>query len=121
MSCHVMQGRTTWATSIRELLYKYGFHDVWEAQGVENVNVFLREFVYSVKQQYILEWQYNIDQSSKLSLYRMLNVECDEVQPYLHILDLKYYRSGLAQLRCSTHNLRIEKGRHSSQLMADRI
>ena len=29
------QGRTTWVTSIKNLLYKYGFHDVWEPKAMK--------------------------------------------------------------------------------------
>lgn len=115
------QGRKTWATSVREMLCRHGFQEIWEAQAVDNVYIFLREFTHRVKQEYILKWQYNLEQSSKLSLYRMLSVECDTMQPYLYRVDLKYYRSGLAKLRCSSHNLRIEKGRHSDELMANRV
>lgn len=81
----------------------------------------MKEFQERAKQQYIVQWQYDMLQSSKLTLYRMLNVDCDVTQEYLHILDLKPYRSGLAKLRCSSHNLQIEKGRHSNLLLADRI
>ena len=115
------QGRSTWATSVKQLLYKYGFEQIWETQEVDNVNLFLKEFTERVKHQYVENWQQEILQSGKLSLYRMLNVQCDTLQPYLNYLDLKLYRSGLAKLRCSAHELRIEKGRHRGELTAERV
>ena len=38
-----------WAARIREILYKYGFQDVWLNQGVNNVDLFLHEFKDRVK------------------------------------------------------------------------
>lgn len=115
------QGRTTWATTVKELLYKYGFRDVWESHEVGNENLFLKELHDRILQQYIVQSQYNMSQSTKLSLLRMLNVDCVTISPYLNILDIKPYRAGLAKLRCSSHNLQIEKARHKNQLMAERI
>ena len=115
------QGRKTWASSVRQLLCMYGFRGVWDMQGVENVSLFLREFTDRVKQKYITEWEYEVAQSSKLYLFRMLNSECDNMQSYLYSVNFKKYRSGLAKLRCSAHSLRIEKGRHLNELTADRV
>lgn len=99
----------------------YGFQEIWEAQAVDNVYFFLREFMHRVKQEYILKWQYNLEQSSNFhytecSVWSV--ILCDT---YLYRVNLKYYRSGLAKLPCSSHNLRIEKGRHSGELMANRV
>ena len=35
-------GRNNWATSVKNLLYRYGFGDVWEEQGVGNRIVFFK-------------------------------------------------------------------------------
>ena len=127
-ACYIMlhtldqQGRSTWASSVRLLLHKYNFHDVWDQQGVGDVNAFLREFTTRVKQVYIDEWEYDISQSSKLSLLKSLASPCTEIESYLtNVRILKKYRSGIAKLRCSVHNLRIEKGRHTGELMAERV
>ena len=122
MLCSLDQhGRKTWAGSMRQLLCKYGHQDVWEAQRVENVQVFLRDFTNSVKQDYDIEWENSIAQSSKLSLYRLLKPTGIARENYLRNVTLKSYRSSMAKLRCSSHQLRIEKGRHSNELMADRV
>ena len=54
-------------------------------------------------------------------MYRMLEVDCDQLQQYLKWLDLRKYRGGLARLRCSSHKLRIETGRHTGEPLADRV
>jgi hypothetical protein len=114
-------GRTTWAGSVRLLLLKYGFQDVWEAQEVENNIVFLREFTNRVKQAYDTEWEYGVSQCSKLSLYRQLKTNGISRENYLKNVTLKRYKAGLAKLRCSAHKLHIETGRHSGLQVADRV
>ena len=44
-----------WACNIRDILYLYGFHDVWLNQGVNNVNVFLCQFRERVEGRFISE------------------------------------------------------------------
>ena len=114
-------GRNTWAGSVRQLLCTYGFQDVWEAQSVENINVFLREFTNRVKSAYDSEWEHTVAQSSKLTLFRSLKPDGIVRESYLRNVTLKVYRSGLTKFRCSAHELRIEKGRHSNELLADRV
>jgi hypothetical protein len=114
-------GRQTWATSVKNLLYKYGFQHVWDQQGVGNEAVFLREFVNRVSQSYMEEWEFDMSQSSKLSLLRSLKPFGICRESYLVNVTFRKYRSGLSKLRCSAHTLRIEKGRHVNELMADRV
>ena len=33
-------GRTTWATNIKQLLFKYGFGFVWISQNIGDINIF---------------------------------------------------------------------------------
>lgn len=53
------QGRKTWASAVRSLLCRYGYQDVWEAQGVENWNTFLREFTSKVTSNFVSEWEHS--------------------------------------------------------------
>ena len=114
-------GRHTWATSVKTLLFKYSFQDVWLHQGVGDRNAFLREFENRIVQLYVEEWKYDLDQSSKLSLLKQIASPCTETEVYLKYVSIRKYRSSLAKLRCSSHSLRIEKGRHSGELVAQRI
>ena len=50
------QGRKTWATSVKELLYRYGFEHVWLIQGVGDVELFLQNFTQRVKDNAFQEW-----------------------------------------------------------------
>ena len=48
--CYIMfrslsdAGKTTWATHVRALLYKYGFGYIWEANTIGDINVFVKVF-----------------------------------------------------------------------------
>ena len=56
-------GRSTWASSVKHLLQKYGFHDVWNEQGVGNTVLFLNIFTERVQQVYVEEWEHDVSQS----------------------------------------------------------
>lgn len=115
------QGRPTWASSVKLLLCKYGFRDVWDEQGVGNYVLFIREFTERVKQRYVENWEHDISQSSKLCLFRAIKYTGFARESYLYSVNYKKYRSGLAKFRCSSHNLRIEKGRHANEQVAERV
>jgi hypothetical protein len=115
------QGRVTWASHVRNLLCKYDFGEVWEAQGVENWSLFLKEFTQRVQQKYCADWEYDLGQSSKLYLFRSLKESGINSASYLYHVTIRKYRAGLAKLRCSSHDLNIEKGRHTGVLVADRV
>ena len=38
------QNYTTWACNIRNILFQFGFGEVWESQGVGNIKLFVRVF-----------------------------------------------------------------------------
>ena len=44
-----------------------------------------------------------------------------ELQRYLNFKISKSHRQALSRLRCSSHMLQIEAGRHKNMLMADRL
>lgn len=62
-----------------------------------------------------------MSQSFKLSVLRTLKPLGIYRESYLENFTIFKYRSSLSKLRCSAHTLRIEKGRHVNELMADRV
>ena len=86
-----------------------------------NIVVFLREFTERVRQEHVVDWDHDIAQSSKLALFRSVKPLGINRPSYLYTITIRKYRAGLAKLRCSAHDLRIEKGRHRGELVADRI
>lgn len=119
--CLDQQGRHTWASSVKMLLCKYGFREVWDEQGVGNPAVFFTEFTERVKHVYFENWEYDVSQSSKLCLFRAIKSAGISRESYLYNISYKTHRSSLAKLRCSSHNLSIEKGRHANVQVAERV
>ena len=107
-------GKITWATHVRTLLYKYGFGYVWEANTVGNINAFVEFFKQRLKDCCRQDWHSDISESSKSMLYCKYKLIL-KLESYLTFLDLPFlYRKTLANFRCSSHPLMIEKGRHQN-------
>jgi hypothetical protein len=47
--------KLNWSCNIRDILYRYGFNDVWLSQRVVNTKLFLNEFKQIVIDNYIAE------------------------------------------------------------------
>ena len=125
-NCYLMlknldqNGKRTWASSVKEFLFKYGFGVVWMEQGVGNEILFLAEFVERVKDCYRQDWYRDIHNSSKLSIYCTFK-SLLEPEKYLSCVNIWKYRKDLARFRTSSHNLEIEKGRHEGILLENRL
>lgn len=105
--------RKSWVSNIKEMLYKYGFGIVWLEQGVGNINKFISEFKQRVKDCARQEFFEKINNSSKLSSYCTYKSVL-ELEKYLTLTVSYKYKNAFCKLRCSTHNLNIETGRHSN-------
>ena len=58
-----------WASSVKQLLSKYVFMDIWISQGVENSSSFLQVFKQRVRDIYKLEWHERLENSSRVRFY----------------------------------------------------
>ena len=104
-------GRKTWASSVRELLFSYGFGYVWITHEVGDENNFLLQFKQRVIDGCLQKWRSDVDNSSKAEHYKCFKSVLD-VESYISF-DIPYeLRAILANFRCSGHKLMIEKGRH---------
>ena len=106
-------GRKTWASSVKHLLYMYGFGDVWENQGCGNVE----QFIAVLKQRLVdickQDWGNSINLSDKLVTY--CTFKSDLVyEKYLSVVTSSEQRRSLCTFRISNHELHIEKGRYNS-------
>jgi len=125
-SCYLKQmqqdlnGRCNWVTHVRELLQKYGFGDVWVAQGVNDVSCFIHMLKQRLVDCYCQEWCNEIRDMSKLSIYCMYKTSFQQ-ERYLHVLNIMKFRRVYAKFRCSNHVLEIEQGRKNGILMENRI
>jgi hypothetical protein len=113
-------GKTNWASKVRDILYKYGYGYVWEAQNVTNVDSFMKEFVQRLKDCECQEWSSNVSQISKLRTYCVFK-EDRSVESYLSLDIPRRLRSCIARFRTGCHNLQIEIGRHENIPLENRL
>jgi len=125
-NCYLMlkrldeNGKKTWASSVKELLFKYGYGIVWMEQGVGDKRAFLCNFMDRLRDCNFQEWHHDIHNSSKLSVYCTFKSML-EAEKYLDYVDIWKYRVAVTRFRISCHNLEIEKGRHDGVLMENRL
>ena len=98
-----------WASSVKQLLSKYGFMNVWLSQGVENSNSFLQIFKQRVMDIFIQEWHERLENSTRARFY--VNIANFKHQTYLDNLTVKKFQQNLTRFRVSSHRLEIECGR----------
>ena len=81
---------------------------------------FISLFEDRIKEEYVKQWQAEIEESSKLTVHRSFktNFLCES---YLFDIEPSHLCRILAQFRISNHNLEVEIGRRDSGLMEDRI
>ena len=105
--------KITWVTHVREFLYKYGFGYIWEANTIGDIYAFVKGFKQRLKYCCLQEWHSDVNDSPNSIYYCKFKLIL-ELEAYL-TLDLPYlYRKALANFRCSSHSLMIEKGRHQN-------
>ena len=81
---------------------------------------FISLFEDRIKEEYVKQWQAEIGESSKLTVYRSFktNFLCES---YLFDIELSHLSRILTQFRISNHNFEVEIGRRDSVLLEDRI
>ena len=81
-------GKVTWTTHVKSLLFENGFGHVWMAEGVGNGRNFLDIFTRRLKDFSLQNWHSQINDSPKASHYKHFKSQLD-VEKYLSI-DLSY-------------------------------
>lgn len=81
------QNYVTWACSVRNILFMYGFGIVWEAQSVGDVKRFIVEFKQRLKDCYLQDWNSSLQSHTFYETY----------STYTHSLSLRPY---IVQLSC---------------------
>ena len=113
-------GRETWASSVKQLLYLYGFGILWVTQEIGDTDLFLSVFSQRLKDCATQNWRDMINNSNRCSFYKNFKSLLTP-EKYL-TMGLSYQlRKALARFRCSSHTLNIELGRHLGIDRDDRI
>ena len=113
-NCYIMLkaqddiGRNNWVTSVKMCcfntdLVSCGYHKMW------GILTFLLDFLNN--DCYTQNWCENINSSTRCEMYKNIK-SLLAPEKYLTV-DMSFYlRKSLARFRCSSHELRIETGRH---------
>jgi len=98
--------RQTWASHVKELLFKFGFGFVWVSQDIGDINLSILQFKQRVHDIMTQNWCAYINNASRCSTYvnfkTFLNPE-----KYLSIAIPFNLRKSFACLRCSSHKINI--------------
>jgi hypothetical protein len=113
-------GRTTWVCGVRSMLINLGFGVAWDTQQVGDETFFLNQVQICLMNNASQEWYDQVTKNGILGGYAQFKkIYCREV--YLSTLSSFKLRNALAKLRCSSHDLQIEKGRHLAIPQQERI
>ena len=104
-------GYRNWVTEVRNNLYRNGFGYIWEAQFVENQQLFINAYVQRLKDQYIQNWMNQCSLNTKLRCYKDFK-QSFELEPYISVIVVSKFRTCMALFRSSSHVLMIERGRY---------
>ena len=94
---------------VKTLLQSLGFNEVWINQSENSIKYeTIKERIYD---HYYQSWYSNINNSLRLSYYRIFKRNFVQ-EKYLDFIHDNKLRLSLSQFRISAHDLEIEKGRH---------
>ena len=112
------KGKTTWVTNVRKTLCLYGFAFVWNNQGVESVNGFLKCFKQRIIDCRWQEWNDHVQSSERFHFYRSFKVN-NYIEPYL-LLDIsKFIKGALTRLRFGISDIATHSSRYSRTVDSD--
>ena len=79
------RGKVTWATNVRNCLFRYGFGYVWMEQGVGHESEFLRLFKQRMIDCRWQNWSEHVNGSERFEMYRMFCNTFSRLPKYLCI------------------------------------
>ena len=99
-------GKKNWVSMVKDILFRYGFGVAYINQGNGDVDKFMSEFTQRVKDNFLQEWNNNIQSLPKLDYYREYK-SIFEIEKYHLILDIRKYRVALSKFCCVNHKLML--------------
>lgn len=111
-------GFKTWVSDLTNMLENYDI----SYENDEDVCCIISEFDKKIHESFVEDWQGQIQNESRniFKLYRTIKFQ-HSMEQYLYLLYDNRYRVALSRLRCSSHALEIEKGRHNKIERDNRI
>ena len=83
-------GRVHWVTTVKNVLYRYGFGYVWVNQEIGNVDMFTNMFKQRIKYCMYQNWAANVNESSRCDTCRQFKSHLNPERylsldmPFLH-------------------------------------
>ena len=114
------RGKWSWASSVRNCLYRYGYGFVWENQGVVDVSWFVRCFKQRLIDCNWQEWDSRVQNSDRFAMYRMFKTtNC--MEPYIALKLNRYVKQAFVKFRCgiseiATHSQRYKRPENQNLL-----
>jgi hypothetical protein len=107
-------GYKSWATTVKSILYEYGFEDYWQKTYISRCESYkcacdIKEAIYN---KYKNNWYCTLQNYSSMRSYMYFKSDFCMESYLLNISDRKI-RKVLSKFRLSSHSLLIEKGRHT--------
>jgi len=112
--------KPNWVTYVKNILFRFGFGHVFINQGVGNVELFIYSFKQRLSDCALQEWSSEVRNTSKLKSYYEYK-SCLESEIYLNCIDVRKHKVALTKLRCSNHNLHVERGRQNCTPYENRL
>ena len=100
--------KQNWALSVKQLLRRLGFMDVWVFQVVGNVKLFIDIFKLKLRDIFMQDWHSRLESSTRSRFF--IHTANFQYQTYLDKASVVKYRKSFSQLRLSSHRLEIEIG-----------
>jgi hypothetical protein len=113
-------GRCNWATNVKNILFRFGFGYIWQAQWIGNPKLFLEQFRNCLYDCDIQTWNTSLTRMDKLQTLIMYKTELTS-EPYLSLSIPQRIRSQLAKFRIGNHRLEIEVGRFQGTIRNERF
>ena len=96
--------KENWASLVRQLLSRLGFMDVWLAQGVGSIAIFINIFKQRVKDIVSQEWHARLENSSRARCYNQIS--SFNYQVYLDKLQIDKFRKKLMSVKVGFSQIR---------------
>ena len=81
--------KQNWALSVKHLLSRFDFMEVWVAQGVENEQAFLVEFKTRLNNIFMQDWHSRLEASTRAMFYNTFAQF--RYQKYLDSIDIENF------------------------------
>ena len=107
------------ASDIMTILLSHGFGEVWYAQGVSDINSFLRCFKQRCTDIELQTWRSNVNDCSSFRTYRLIKEDC-VLEWYIKCNLPRKIRTCIAKFRGGLSRIKVNEGRWEGIAYKDR-